>query len=207
MFCDSRSTVEELGAAATRERASPRSCRTRRCRRRAPAGRAAFAEARDCVIVVDLHAGARHRRRRPRPRHPDRRAAHRRLVPAAARAHRPPTRATRNCLFLALDERLAAAGGGAARCCGARGWVEPVVAPPEPRHIVAQQLLALCLQEHQVGDRLWPEWWNGLAPFDRERRADRRAPASRGLPRAGRRAAVHRPGGRASASAAGTSWT
>jgi ATP-dependent helicase Lhr and Lhr-like helicase len=33
-----------------------------------------------------------------------------------------------------------------------------VVAPPEPRHIVAQQLLALCLQEHRVGEHLWPHW-------------------------------------------------
>jgi ATP-dependent Lhr-like helicase len=45
--------------------------------------------------------------------------------------------------------------------------VEPVVAPPEPRHIVAQQLLALCLQEHRIGSRLWVEAWNGLVPFDR----------------------------------------
>ncbi|MFI0479742.1 hypothetical protein [Actinomadura sp. 9N215] len=40
-------------------------------------------------------------------------------------------------------------------------------APPEPRHIVAQQFLALCLQEHKVGNRLWAEHWNGLPPFDR----------------------------------------
>ena len=39
-------------------------------------------------------------------------------------------------------------------------------APPEPRHIVAQQLLALCLQEHRIGSRLWVDAWNGLAPFD-----------------------------------------
>jgi hypothetical protein len=32
---------------------------------------------------------------------------------------------------------------------------------------VAQQLLALCLQEHRIGSRLWVEAWNGLAPFDR----------------------------------------
>jgi len=43
--------------------------------------------------------------------------------------------------------------------------VEPVVPPPEPRHIVAQQMLALCLQEHQVGEELWPQWWGGLGPF------------------------------------------
>src|SRR5690606_28733279 len=44
----------------------------------------------------------------------------------------------------------------------------PVSPPPEPRHIIAQQILALCLQEHRVGDRDWPRWWNGLAPFTRE---------------------------------------
>jgi ATP-dependent Lhr-like helicase len=43
--------------------------------------------------------------------------------------------------------------------------VEPVVAPPEPRHLVAQQLLALCLQEHHVGENLWHEWWGGVGPF------------------------------------------
>src|SRR6266851_1268048 len=44
---------------------------------------------------------------------------------------------------------------------------EPVVPPPQPRHIVAQQLLALCLQEHRIGSQLWAQAWNGLAPFDR----------------------------------------
>jgi ATP-dependent Lhr-like helicase len=48
-----------------------------------------------------------------------------------------------------------------------QGYVEPVVAPPEPRHIVAQQLLALCLQEPQSGSRMWTRAWNGQAPFDR----------------------------------------
>jgi hypothetical protein len=31
-------------------------------------------------------------------------------------------------------------------------------APPAPRHITAQQLLALCLQERQVGERTRQEW-------------------------------------------------
>ncbi|MBB4715639.1 hypothetical protein BJ965_005521 [Streptomyces luteogriseus] len=48
-----------------------------------------------------------------------------------------------------------------------RGWVEPVVPPPEPRHLVAQQLLAVTLQQHKLGDRLWDRQWNGLAPFDK----------------------------------------
>src|SRR5262249_11122500 len=33
-----------------------------------------------------------------------------------------------------------------------------------PRHIVAQQLLALALQERAIGVQTWPEWWNGFGP-------------------------------------------
>nr|WP_226962392.1 hypothetical protein [Streptomyces sp. C8S0] len=32
---------------------------------------------------------------------------------------------------------------------------------------MAQQLLAVTLQQHKQGDRLWDRQWNGLAPFDR----------------------------------------
>ena len=70
-----------------------------------------------------------------------------------------------NCLLLALDDGALLSAAGLL-LLWARGWVERVVPPPEPRHIVAQQILALCLQEHRVGDRLWPHAWNGLAPFD-----------------------------------------
>ncbi len=50
------------------------------------------------------------------------------------------------------------------------------MAPPEPRHIVAQQVLALCLQEHTVGDRIWQEWRGGIgfrsmASYERTRAA------------------------------------
>jgi ATP-dependent helicase Lhr and Lhr-like helicase len=63
----------------------------------------------------------------------------------------------RNMLFLALDEDQLLLAAGLLLAWG-RGFVEPVTAPPEPRHIVAQQVLALCLQEGRVGDKLWPEW-------------------------------------------------
>ena len=68
---------------------------------------------------------------------------------------RPGTQ--RNCLFLTLneDELLLAAG---LLLAWSRGYVEPVAPPPEPRHIVAQQLLALCLQEKRIGDKLWQDW-------------------------------------------------
>ncbi len=76
---------------------------------------------------------------------------------------RPGT--TRNCLLLALS------GGSLAWSAGllhlwSQGYVEPANPPPEPRHIVAQQLLAVCLQKRRIGRQLWPDEWNGLAPFD-----------------------------------------
>ncbi|MGW0150808.1 UPF0182 family protein, partial [Streptomyces sp. NPDC003333] len=72
---------------------------------------------------------------------------------------------SRNCLFLTMDgEALAEAA--ALLLLWSRGWVEPVTAPPEPRHIVAQQILALSLQEHRLGSHLWAQAWNGLHPFD-----------------------------------------
>src|SRR5690606_28969741 len=47
-----------------------------------------------------------------------------------------------------------------------RGYVEPVVPPPSPRHIAAQQLLALALQEGRFGLSTWRQWWGGLPVMD-----------------------------------------
>jgi len=65
--------------------------------------------------------------------------------------------AQRNCLFLATrDEALLQAA--AMVDLWAAGYVEPVVPPPEPFHILAQQLMALCLQERGIGRRDWLRW-------------------------------------------------
>src|SRR5690606_30846365 len=125
---------------------------------------AAFAEARDCVIVststleLGIDVGDL-----DRVIQIDAPASVASFLQRLGRSGRRAGTA-RNCLFLALDEEglLGAAG---LLLKWSLGWVEPVVAPPEPRHIVAQQLLALCLQENRVGEHLWQEWWNGLGPF------------------------------------------
>ncbi|MGH9136507.1 MAG: DEAD/DEAH box helicase [Acidimicrobiales bacterium] len=44
-----------------------------------------------------------------------------------------------------------------------QGYVEPTVPPPLPLHILGQQLLALALQEGQIGRHTWSEWFG--APF------------------------------------------
>ncbi|MFG2627350.1 DEAD/DEAH box helicase [Streptomyces sp. NPDC048473] len=164
VFCESRRLVEELG-----EKLRLRGVTTFLShaslsvdeRRRAEQ---AFAEARDCVIVststLELGIDVGDLDRVIQLDAPMTVASF--LQRLGRTGRRAGTR--RNCLFLALTEDglLAAA---ALLLQWKQGWVEPVVAPPEPRHIVAQQLLALCLQEHQVGDKLWQEWWNGFGPF------------------------------------------
>lgn len=72
---------------------------------------------------------------------------------------------TRNTLFLATssDTFLEAAG---LLLLWRRGFVEPITPPPHPRHLTAQQLLALALQEGSFGATTWPEWWGGLALMD-----------------------------------------
>jgi len=164
VFCESRRLVEELGeklrAKGVTTFLSHASLSVDERRR----AEEAFAEARDCVIVststleLGIDVGDL-----DRVIQIDAPAT---VASFLQRLGRTGRRAgtSRNCLFLALSEDglLAAA---ALLLQWSRGWVEPVVAPPEPRHIVAQQMLALCLQENQVGDQLWQEWWSGLGPF------------------------------------------
>jgi ATP-dependent helicase Lhr and Lhr-like helicase len=157
VFCDSKQLVEELGA-QLRElgvttyliHASLSLDERRRAER-------AFAEGRDCVIVstsaLELGIDVGDLDRVIQVNAPLTVAAFLQRVGRSGR--RPGTR--RNCLFLALrEEQLLLTAG--LLLAWFRGFVEPVAAPPEPRHIVAQQLLALCLQEGRVGMRTWQEW-------------------------------------------------
>ena len=71
---------------------------------------------------------------------------------------------TRNCLFLATnDEGLLR--GAALTELWQRGYVEPVQAPPCPYHILAQQLMALILQERGVGKSQWFSWIERVPGF------------------------------------------
>ncbi|MGV9374241.1 DEAD/DEAH box helicase [Nonomuraea sp. NPDC003707] len=166
VFCDSRRQVEQLGAAlSAREVRVFLSHASLSAEERARSEQA-FAEARDCVIVststleLGIDVGDL-----DRVIQIDAPAS---VASFLQRIGRTGRRAgsVRNCLFLATrrDAFLQAAG---LLLLWGRGWVEPVSAPPEPRHLVAQQILAVALQQHRIGDRLWEDEWNGLAPFDR----------------------------------------
>ncbi|ONH21851.1 DEAD/DEAH box helicase [Pseudofrankia asymbiotica] len=166
VFCDSRALVEMLGtelrARGVTTFLSHASLSAQERRR----SEEAFTEARDCVIVatstLELGIDVGDLDRVIQLNAPTSVASFlQRLGRTGRRAG-----TVRNCLFLTLTDDAVLRAAGLLTLWG-RGWVEPVVAPPDPRHIVAQQLLAYCLQEGKVGDRLWADEWNGLAPFDR----------------------------------------
>jgi ATP-dependent Lhr-like helicase len=164
VFCEARQAVEELGqllrARGVTTFLSHASLATDERRR----AEQAFAEARECVIVststLELGIDVGDLDRVIQIDAPPTVASFLQRIGRTGRR----AGSTRNCLFLATDGPSLVEAAGLLELWG-RGWIEPVTAPPEPRHIVAQQILALCLQEKQVGDRSWAPWWNGLKPF------------------------------------------
>ncbi|MCO5994772.1 DEAD/DEAH box helicase [Actinoallomurus rhizosphaericola] len=161
VFCDSRRLVEQLGAAlrmrgvtAFLSHASLSLDERRRAEH-------AFAESRDCVIVststLELGIDVGDLDRVIQLNAPSTVASFLQRIGRTGR--RGGTQ--RNCLFLTLNETGLLQAAGLLLLWG-RHWVEPVQPPPEPRHITAQQVLALCLQEHRVGRHLWADWWGGL---------------------------------------------
>lgn len=165
VFCESRRIVESL-ALGLREREvqtfvshSSLSLDERRC------AEAAFAESRDCVIVststLELGIDVGDLDRVIQVDSP------RTVASFLQRLGRTGRRAdtTRNALFLTTSENSLLQAAGLLHLWS-QGYVEPITPPPSPRHIVAQQLLALCLQEGQVGGNTWGEWLAGLPLTD-----------------------------------------
>ncbi len=68
---------------------------------------------------------------------------------------RPGT--TRNCLFLATTDEAFVRALGLLQLWR-DGYVEPVIPPPLPYQVLAQQVMALALQEGGIGRWTWREW-------------------------------------------------
>lgn len=71
---------------------------------------------------------------------------------------------TRNCLFLATSEQ-ALVRAAALVDLWQSGYVEPIVPPSSPYHLLAQQLMAVILQNHGAGRRTWFEWVGRMPAF------------------------------------------
>jgi ATP-dependent Lhr-like helicase len=71
---------------------------------------------------------------------------------------------TSNCLFLATSDQTLLRAAALVRLWK-HGFAEPVSAPPKPYHILAQQLMALSLQERGIGRNEWFEWLESVPAF------------------------------------------
>lgn len=165
VFVDSRRQAEELGAALREldvETYISHSSLSAAERRKSEA---AFAEARDTVIVATstLELGIDVGDLDRVIQIGSTRTVASFLQRLGRTGRRPGTQ--RNCLFLCLDDEAVLLAAGMLQRW-AQGWVEPVTPPPHPRHIAAQQLMALCLQEHRVAASEWSSWWGDLKVFD-----------------------------------------
>jgi ATP-dependent helicase Lhr and Lhr-like helicase len=165
VFSDSRAQAEAM-AAALRERGIvtfvSHSSLSAEERRRSEE---AFADARDCVVVatstLELGIDVGDLDRVIQLEAPRTVASF--LQRLGRTGRRPGT--NRNCLFLATSEETLLRTA-ALTSLWSSGFVEPVLPPVLPRHIAAQQFLALALQEGAFGTRTWSEWWGDLSVMD-----------------------------------------
>lgn len=72
--------------------------------------------------------------------------------------------ARRNCLFLATDE-TALLRTAALLHLWSEGYVESIEPPPLPYNVLAQQLMALTLQEGGIGTKQWRNWIGAMPGF------------------------------------------
>lgn len=165
VFCDSRARVEEL-AVDLRQRGVntfvSHSSLALDVRRQAEE---AFAEASDCVIVststLELGIDVGDLDRVIQIDSPTTVASF--LQRLGRTGRRPGT--TRNMLFLATKPEMALVQGAGLLGLWASGYVEPVEGPPMPYHLLAQQLLALTLQEGSLARSRWTEIVGRLPVF------------------------------------------
>ena len=164
VFCDSRSRVEQL-AAGLRARgvATSVSHSSLGLDERLQAERA-FAEGRDCVIVatsaLELGIDVGDLDRVVQVDAPGTVSS---FLQRMGRTGRRPG-LTRNCTFLATDDAALVRAAGLVELWRS-GYVEPASPPPEPLHILAQQVLALALQERGIGRADWIKWVGQVPAF------------------------------------------
>ena len=164
VFCDSRARVEQLAAELRLRRVETFVSHSSLGLDERQQAERAFAQGRDCVIVatstleLGIDVGDL-----DRVIQIDAPGAVSSFLQRMGRTGRRPGLA-RNCLFLATsDEGLLRAAGLVE--LWAAGFVEPAIPPAEPLHILAQQLLALALQERGIGRPEWLDWVRAVPAF------------------------------------------
>ena len=165
VFCDSRARTEELATLLRSEGVPTFVSHSSLSAEQRRDAETAFREARDCVIVATstLELGIDvgdldHVIQLDAPG-----TVSSFLQRLGRTGRRTGTR--RNCLFLATS-RAALLQASALVLLWREGYVEPLAPPPQPLHVVAQQLMTLVLQQGGIGRSAWKEWLlNLLVPM------------------------------------------
>lgn len=164
VFCDSRARVERLGAELRLREVETFVAHSSLGAEERRSAEQAFAQGRDCVIVatsaleLGLDIGDL-----DRVIQIDAPGTVSSFLQRMGRTGRRPGKA-RNATFLATsDDGLLRAAG--LLSLWRSGSVEPAVPPPRPLHILAQQLLALTLQERGIGRSEWLGWVREVPAF------------------------------------------
>ncbi|MBI2569076.1 MAG: DEAD/DEAH box helicase [Candidatus Schekmanbacteria bacterium] len=164
VFCDSRDRVEQLAAELINREVETYVSHGSLGREERHRAEAAFAEAQGCVIVatstLELGIDVGDLDRVLQIDCPGTVASF--LQRLGRTGRRPGSR--RNCLFLATSESGLIQAAGLLELWG-RDFVEPVSPPVTPYHILAQQIMALALQEGGLGKAAVWEWLGGMPGF------------------------------------------
>lgn len=164
VFCESRSRAEELGAQLHRLDTTAFVTHSSLSLDQRRQAEDAFSNRENCVIVatsvLELGIDVGDLDRVIQIDSPSRVASF--LQRMGRTGRRPGT--TRNCLFLATNEH-GLSQAAALIDLWRDGYVEPVEPPPEPFHVLAQQLITLILQEQGIGRTAWRDWIGRMPGF------------------------------------------
>ncbi len=154
VFVDSRARAEKLGAALRGHDVTTFVSHGSLGQSERRAAETAFSEARDCVIVatstLELGIDVGDLDRVIQIDAPPTVAAFLQRLGRSGRR----SETSRNALLLATSD-VALLRSASILLRWSEGYIEPIVPPPIPLHLAAQQLLALALQERGVGEYTW----------------------------------------------------
>jgi ATP-dependent Lhr-like helicase len=164
VFCESRSRAEELGAELQRLGTTAFVTHSSLSIDQRRQAEDAFANRENCVIVatsvLELGIDVGDLDRVIQIDAPGRVASF--LQRMGRTGRRSGT--VRNCLFLATNE-TGLAQAAALIDLWRDGYVEPIEPPPDPYHVLAQQLITLILQEQGIGRTAWRDWIGRMPGF------------------------------------------
>jgi ATP-dependent Lhr-like helicase len=164
VFCDSRSRVEELASLLRTHQVETYLSHSSLSADERRTAEHAFAQSKNCVIVststLELGIDVGDLDRVIQIDSPNTVASF--LQRLGRTGRRPET--SRNCLFLATSPKALLRTAALLHLWDS-GFVEPVVPPPQPIHLLSQQIMALALQEGGIGEHDWRSWIGRLPAF------------------------------------------